>query len=109
MRTPLTPVDLEVLLHHYYKSGEPLENIPAIDDSIRMWSRSGMLEMIKPEHVKEGDGLLSEHKVQIVVPAEYRITVKGCAMVMALCNTPEPRRAWVDEGKRLLWPRPRFQ
>lgn len=76
MKTPLSPLDIEVLLWYFYKT-EPHENIaaPAVKESILMWTRSGML---KPLHT------------YVCPEGMYCTTEKGDAMVKALCNTPEP-------------------
>jgi len=79
MKTPLSPSDIEVLIWCHCRPA-PHERItaPAVQDGIRMWIEAGMVE--PADDCPKGT---------------FRTTDKGRAMIQALCNTPEPRCAWL--------------
>jgi len=80
VKTPLTPIDLMVLLH-YHCFTEPLPGFPSCSDpelrSTQMWLQSGM---IKPRGEQTG---------------YYVTTDKGNAFVLAMCKLPEPVTTWI--------------
>lgn len=87
MKTPLSPSDIELLIWCHCRP-EPHDRIdaPAIVDGIHMWLEAGMIEP-NPDFAN----------------GTYTTTDKGRAMIEALCNTPEPRCAWIDaSGNPLL-------
>ena len=79
MKTPLSPSDIEVLLHcHTTPSRHPRFDAEAVQRAISMFVQSGLvMHMPQP----------TEHHV-------YPTTAKGDAFVKALCNTPEPVQTW---------------
>lgn len=92
MKTPLSPSDIEVLLHcHVCPAPHPRSGAPAVRAAIDMFAYADMIEVWEPT-----GGALGE-------PSYWRTTDKGDAFVKALCNTPEPVQTWTvpstPEGK----------
>ena len=90
MKPPLSPSDIEVLIHcHVSPEPHPRRGAPAVCEALDMWMRGGFIRYT------------SSHINPFV--ATYETTAKGKAMIEALCNTEEPRQVWVDHnGKPLL-------
>jgi len=79
----LTPNDIEVLIHYHVSGPEshPRSSVPAVRESIKMFLLLDMLEADENS---------------------FRTTPKGDAMVRALCNTPEPKMAYIDSHGNVL-------
>jgi len=74
MKSPLSPCDIEVLIHYYStSSSHPRIDAGAIQESTLMFRNCGMIKPIKGE------------------PNAFEATPKGSDMVESLCNTPEAR------------------
>ena len=73
MKTPLSPLDIEILLHCYYDCAAVSQAADrATVEAVEMFMRSGML------------GRADDLSVALF------LTDRGNAMVKALCETPEP-------------------
>ena len=80
MKTPLSPSDIEVLLHCHTTPGpHPRRGAPAVAAALDMFERAGMIH--------------TEWQDSNTVKA-HPTTPKGDAFVKALCNTPEPVQTW---------------
>jgi len=92
MKHPLSPSDIEVLIHcHVSPAPHPRFHAPAVREALDMWERCGFIHCSR-------DGF-----EPVVTPTVYETTTKGKAMIEALCNVEEPRQVWVDHnGKPLL-------
>ena len=78
MKSPLSPDDIEVLLHYFVNPCEhPRYKAPAVQSAIDMFIGCGILE--------PSGG-----------PSPWKTTEKGSAMVRALCRTPEPQLIYAD-------------
>lgn len=83
MKTPLSPSDIEFILHCYYSPvPHPRLHAPAIQESLAMFLESKMI-------VRTPNG-------------DYNTTAKGDAFIKLLCKTPEPLPAWVDPRGEFL-------
>ena len=87
MKSPLTPNDIEVLIHCYCcHAPHPRIEAPAVRESLLMWLDNAFIEQLSGTEIT----------------ATFRTTPKGTAMIKALCRTPEPRCVYLDsEGKEL--------
>ena len=84
MKTPLSPSDIEVLLHcHVSPSRHPRLEAEAVLQAIGMFVQTGMVA----HNPQPG-----EHHV-------YTTTPKGDAFIEALLNTPEPVQSWTVPAK----------
>jgi len=90
MKHPLSPSDIEVLIHcHVSPYPHPRRNAPAVCEALDMWEHCGFIHC-----TWFGDSTNAP---------TYETTTKGRAMIEALCNVEEPRQVWVDHnGKPLL-------
>jgi hypothetical protein len=79
---PLTPNDIDVLLH-YYVSPEPhpRHNSPAVQSTVDTFIEDGILEEVNNEH----------H-----VTYKIRTTDRGRKFVEMICETPYPEKRWID-------------
>ena len=85
MKTPLTPLDIEVLLwSHAHCQPFPQSQAPAVRQAQSMFLDCGMIKVTSPEAV----GL------RYCMPPIYQTTPKGGVMVNKLCHTPEPKCVW---------------
>lgn len=82
MKTPLSPSDIEVLLHcHTCPAPHPRHDAPAVIESIDMFFQAGM---ILPTPTRS---------------FTFTTTPKGNAFIQALLNTPEPVQSWSVPAK----------
>ncbi len=73
----MTPVEIEILLHHYTRPGPyPGRGAPVYASAIARFVRGGILE----SHA----------------PGEYGTTIKGKKLVDMLCETPFPEVHYAD-------------
>ncbi len=74
MKSPLSPCDINVLLHcHVSPEPHPAAGAPAVKESYDMFKKSGLI-------VRNNNAWVT--------------TAKGDAFVAALCRTPEPVAIW---------------
>ena len=78
VRSPLTPNDIEVLLH-YYVSPErhPREHAQAVSETIAWFIR---MEILKESKNSSG----------------YEVADRGLVFIKMLLATPMPERSWTD-------------
>jgi hypothetical protein len=82
MKSPLSPSDIEVLLHCHTTPGpHPRLDAPAVQEALRMFRGCAMIEVVEPKFTPGGG-------------SAFNTTPKGDAFVKALCNTPEPVQTW---------------
>lgn len=87
MKTPLSPSDIEVLLHcHTCTAPHPRLEAPEVQDAFDMFSRSGMIVWV-PGQAHQSN------------KPHYITTPKGDAFIEALLNTPEPVQSWTVPAK----------
>ena len=80
MKNPLSPSDLEVLIHyHTSPTWHPRRDAPAVIAGTKMFLDCGMIQ---------DKGLSPD------ADWPYTTTEKGRAFIQALCRTPEPQANW---------------
>lgn len=83
MNTIYSPANIETLLHFHTKAEpHPRMDAPVVADAIKTFLIMGIIE-------PDGKEL-------------YKTTARGVAWVKALCNTPPPTHAYLDEQGRVL-------
>ena len=86
MKTPLSPSDLEVLIHyHTTPTWHPRRDAPAVIAGTKMFLDCGMIQ---------NKGLSPD------ADWPYTTSEKGRAFIQALCCTPEPECSWYISGNR---------
>lgn len=85
MSEPLTPLELEVLLHCYYRPERhpELDHSQAVSNAFYRFAAEGIIRA----HI--------EHD-------HYVLTGKGRAWVQMILSTPQPRQAWIDQHGRVV-------
>lgn len=82
MKSPLSPLDINVLLHcHSCPSKYPQHEAPAVKSSLAMLIHAGMISKQPGKDY-------------------YNTTPKGEVFIEALCNTPEPVQTWTVPARK---------
>lgn len=82
MKSPLSPSDIEVLIHHYACPAiHPRADAPAVQEAIEMFLDCGMMALDTTPAGKSG-----WHS--------FHVTKKGEYFIDKLCNTVEPVQRW---------------
>jgi len=85
MKSPLSPSDVELLIQcHCCPGKHPRHDAPAIVDALNMFLNCGMIEKDRRE------------------AGSYVTTEKGQAMIEAICQTAEPKAAWIQADGHIL-------
>jgi hypothetical protein len=75
----MTPNGIEILIHCYVSgTPHPRREAPAVKEQLENFEREGLITQLPG------------------IDTGYMTTDKGKAHVLQLCNTPLPRKIWID-------------
>jgi hypothetical protein len=84
----MTPCEVEVLMHCYYKSyTAPESECSAVKRALVNFIHDGIITLDR-DHSGEGE------------EGVYQTTPRGAALVKMICATPYPELAWLDPRTR---------
>jgi hypothetical protein len=85
----MTPVCLEVILHHFYNPAPYPKDTPAVRIAHETLVKENLIEEdLRSRVVNEGSS------GTLVEPRTYRVTERGRVFVNALISVPLPVQAW---------------